>query len=291
MRALQLLIAVFVSLVALPAAAVSPAVVEAVQAPAWLDRNGFTSPLVPGMELHSGDVLRTGAGARAYVMLAEGSRVKLGESARFALYSRSVDPRKYFRGALDVLAGAFRYTTGYVAKDRKRELSIRVSTATIGIRGTDIWGKTDAQGEFIALLDGRIDITRAGETTELALPMTYFDAPRGQPAVVKPLDAALMKTLARQTEIEAGDGAARVTGSWRAMAGIVPSNAAALELYDRINEAGFGARIRPVATDATAAGKNWSYEVALTGFADETEAQRASIRLKALTGLEAKVMR
>jgi len=291
MRALQLLIAVFVSLVALPAIAVAPAVVEAVQAPAWLDRSGFTSPLVPGMALQNGDLIRTGAGARAYLMLAEGSQVKLGESSRFAVYSRSIDPRKYFRGALDVLAGAFRYTTTAVAKQRKRDLSIRVSTATIGIRGTDIWGRTDPQGEFIALLDGRIDITRAGEITELAVPMTYFDAPRGQAAVVKPLDVALLKSISRQTEIEAGDGATWRKGSWRAVVSVAQSNEAALEMYDRLQEAGFGARIRPVAADATAVSKVWNYEVALTGFANEAEAQRASNRLKALTGLEAKVMR
>jgi hypothetical protein len=36
------------------------ATVEAVQAPAWRDRGGITAPLAPGMELKSGDVLRTG---------------------------------------------------------------------------------------------------------------------------------------------------------------------------------------------------------------------------------------
>lgn len=272
-------------------AAVAAATVEVVQPPAWLDRNGFTSPLVPGMELRSGDVLRTGAGARAYLVLAEGSRVKLGESARFVLYVRGNDPRRYFRGALDVLAGAFRYTTGLAAKRGKRDLSIRVATATVGIRGTDVWGRTDAQGEMIALLEGRIDITRGNQTVDMAQPMTFFDAPRGQPAAVRVLDPAVFKTLARQTEIELGDGAVRATGSWRVIAAAATDNDAALELYDRVRAAGFGAKLRPQPAGANAAAATWIYEVVVPGFASESEARAAAARIKAATGLSAQAAR
>lgn len=248
------------AILAAPAAAA--ATVEAVQSPAWRDRGGMTTPLAVGMELNSGDVVRTGAGARAYLMLAEGSRVKLGETARFTLFSRSLQPDRYFRGALDVLAGAFRFTTGKFAKTRPREVAIRVGTATIGIRGTDLWGKTDKDGDLVALLEGRIDITRAGETTELAQPWTFFDAPRGKAAEVKALDPEVFRRLARQTEILTGDGAARARGKWRVLAGAAATEQAALELYDQVREAGFAARIRP----RQAEGEGWRYEVLLSGF-------------------------
>ena len=45
--------------------ALAPATVEVVQAPAWVDRDGRTLPLSAGMELKSGDLIRTGNGARA----------------------------------------------------------------------------------------------------------------------------------------------------------------------------------------------------------------------------------
>lgn len=112
--------------------------VEAVQSPAWRDRGGLVVPLAAGMELRSGDVLRTGSGARAYLKLAEGSRVKLGENARFTIYTNSLRPEKSFRGALDILAGAFRFTTARLKKAVSRDVAIRVGTATIGIRGTDL---------------------------------------------------------------------------------------------------------------------------------------------------------
>ncbi len=290
MRFLSPFFAVLASLALLystPVLAAAAATVEAVKSPAWRDRGGVTVPLAAGMELKSGDVLRTGSGARAYLILAEGSRVKLGEAVQFTFYSQSLRPEKSFRGALEIVAGAFRFTTAKLKKALPREVAIRVGTATIGIRGTDIWGKTDKDGDLVALLEGRIEITRAGQATELAQPMTYFDAPSGQAAEVKPLDLETFVKLARQTEIMAGDGAARARGKWRVLAGTAASEEAALELYDRIREAGFAARIRPRA----AAGGGWTYELRLAGYSSAAEAEVAAARLQAATRLKPTVGR
>ncbi|MCE9570670.1 MAG: FecR family protein [Rhodocyclales bacterium] len=274
-------------LLSAPVFAAAAATVDAVQSPAWRDRDGMTVALAAGMELKSGDVVRTGAGARAYLMLAEGSRVKLGEGASFSFHTRSLRPEKSFRGALDVLAGAFRFTTGKFAKARSREVSIRVGTATIGIRGTDVWGKTDKDGDLVALLEGRIDITRAGQVTEMGQAMSYYDAPSGKVAEVKPLDMETFVKLARQTDILAGDGASQRKGKWRVLAGSAGDEAAALEIYDQARDAGFAARIKPREAEAEA----WSYDVVLTGFASAAEAEVAAARLKAATELKPRVMR
>lgn len=262
-----------------PVLAKAPATVELVQAPAWLERDGRTLPLSPGMELRNGDLVRTGEGARAYLMLAEGSRVKLGESARFNLHTKSMRPEKAFRAALDVLTGAFRFTTGAIKKTLPRDVAIRVGTATVGIRGTDIWGKTDKDGELVALIEGRIEITRAGQTTDMAQPMSYYDAPRGQQASVKALDAETFARLARQTEIIATDGANGAKGKWKIIAGSAGSQADALALYDQVREAGFAARIRPIAADSDSP----RYEVVVRGFATAAAAEAAAARLKAAT--------
>jgi hypothetical protein len=239
------------------------------------------------MELKSGDVVRTGAGARAYLMLAEGSRVKLGEGASFSFHTRSLRPEKSFRGALDVLAGAFRFTTGKFAKARSREVSIRVGTATIGIRGTDVWGKTDKDGDLVALLEGRIDITRAGQVTEMGaghelLRRTVGQGRRGQATGygnVRQAGAADRHPCRRR----------RVgrKGKWRVLAGSAGDEAAALEIYDQARDAGFAARIKPREAEAEA----WSYDVVLTGFASAAEAEVAAARLKAATELKPRVMR
>ncbi|MCX7164227.1 MAG: FecR family protein [Rhodocyclales bacterium] len=284
---LSTVVAVLALLLSTLVMAAPAATVEAVQSPAWRERGGNTVPLAAGMELKSGDVLRTGPDARAYLMLAEGSRVKLGEATRFTFHSRSLQPEKSFRGALDVLAGAFRFTTGRLQKARPNEIGIRVGTATIGIRGTDLWGRTSDEGDMVALLEGRIEITRAGQVTELTQPLTYFDAPAGKAAGVRALDPDVFSTLARQTEILAGDGAADAKGKWRVLVGSASSQTAALELYDEARDAGFAAQIRPRQTEAG----HWNYDVLLNGYASAAEAEVAAARLKAVTELKPGVMK
>ena len=220
-------------------------------------------------------------------MLAEGSRVKLGETARFSLHTRSMRPEKSFHGALDVIAGAFRFTTAKLKKSVPRELAIRVGTATIGIRGTDIWGKTDKDGDLVALLEGKIEITRGGQSTELAQAMTYYDAPAGKGAEVKALDLELFARLARQTDIIAGDGAADTKGKWTIVAGSSESQGTALEIYDQVRDAGFAGRVRT----RTVEGGGWRYEVLVGRYANAAEAEVASARLKATTELKPTVTR
>src|SRR4051794_15312116 len=63
-----------------PARAASGAVVEAVQMPAWVERDGARMPAAPGMPLKERDQLRTGAHSRLLLKTADGSLVKLGEN-------------------------------------------------------------------------------------------------------------------------------------------------------------------------------------------------------------------
>src|SRR6185503_8925002 len=138
------------------------ATVEGVQMPAWVERAGQRTPLAPGMELRGGDQVVTGPGARLVVKLSEGSLVKLGEngSLRFAELSPG---RDLFRAALNVLEGAFRFTTDALSKGRKREVSVRVAQVTAGIRGTDLWGRSRAGNEIVCLIEGEIEVAADGE--------------------------------------------------------------------------------------------------------------------------------
>src|SRR5262245_66188123 len=75
--------------------------VEGVQMPAWVERDGRRTALLPGMELRAGDQIYTGAGSRALVRLAEGSVVKLGENGTLRL-TRIDRSQEIFRAALGV---------------------------------------------------------------------------------------------------------------------------------------------------------------------------------------------
>lgn len=151
-----------------------------VQAPAWLEREGRSEPLAAGMEVRSRDRIRTGRESRVYLRLADGSRVKLGEDAVFNLERLGPRERGFFAAALDVAKGAFRFTTDKLARPVRRDVTIRVATVTAGIRGTDIWGRTEP--DFVCLLEGSISVShKGGDAREMSEPMTFYLAPRNQP--------------------------------------------------------------------------------------------------------------
>lgn len=270
---------------ATPALAVPQATVDAVVTPAWIERNGRTRPLDVGMEVKNGDRIRTGEGARAYLKLAEGSTVKLGEKASLGFFSHSLNPRKDFKGALDVATGAFRFTTDVLSRAKARQVVVRVGTATVGIRGTDVWGKSDAARDLVMLIEGHVEVWHpAGERIEMNEPLTAFVAPKGAaPLPVAKVSPEELRERARETEIEAGDGAVRRGGRWKLSLGNYADEAAALERYDLVREAGHAALVLPRATEEGA----WRYEVLVKGFADEAEALRVAERIKAATGFDA----
>lgn len=268
------------------ALAVSPGVVEAVQVPAWRVRDDRIEPLQPGMDLRHGDQLRTGAGGRVYVKLAEGSRVKLGAGARFDFYSRSRRPERNFRGALDVLEGAFRYTTAQAAKLRRRELSVRVGTATIGIRGTDVWGRTTPEEDLVILIEGRVEVATPGrEALVLDRPLTRFRADRSSgPEAPAPVDRDELARRAAETDLDPANGALLGRGRFSLRFGAALAEAEALALHDRLRDAGYPVRLRPVRK-----GGAWEFEVLLRGYPSRAAAQRAARKLEPALGLSVDV--
>src|SRR5258706_2100000 len=141
----------------------APAVVEAVQYPAWLERDGRSVPLTPGTVLQSNDQLRTGDNARVQLKLGEGSTVKLGEKAKFQI--QRIEDRGIFRATLNVLTGAFRFTTDPLKKKIQRAISIKAKNVTAGVRGTDLWGKSTDDSDLICLLEGKITVWAEGHLT------------------------------------------------------------------------------------------------------------------------------
>ena len=140
------------------------AIVEGMQLPAWITRDGKRQPLAIGTELRSNDEVATGGNSRLLVRLGDGSVVKLGASGKLKL-SDLVQRRKegFIAATLKVLEGAFRFTTEAAVKNRgTRDITVQFPTVTAGIRGTDIWGKNLGDKEVLVLIEGKITVTRAG---------------------------------------------------------------------------------------------------------------------------------
>lgn len=262
------------------AGAAPPAVLEGVVSPAWAVRGGSRVPLAPGAALKAGDEVVTGDGARALLRLADGSAVKLGESARFAVASGSVKRGEtpLFEATLRVLTGAFRFTTSALAKvAMRRDVNIQLPTVTAGIRGTDLWGKATDDREFVVLIEGRIGVRRgSGEEVALDTPLSVFDAPKAAAdASITTVSQALLAEYAKETEISPGQGGLRAGGRWKVTVVSTSEQSDALAAYDRLREAGFPAAISP-----RMAGNRTLYRVRVEGLPSSVEASALAVRLK-----------
>ena len=261
---------------ALTASAVPNAVVDALQAPAWLERGERRLPLVPGMVLENRDRVLTGPGARAIIQLADGSAVKLGENVNVAVNALKQEKSGPFTAALDIAKGAFRLTTDIFRKyQTQRAINVRTGTVTIGIRGTDLWGRSDSERDFVCLLEGRIAVSHPmGEPTELSEPLQFYGADKGQaPGPVALVDQAQLAIWAQETELQSGAGVQQQGGRWGLRYGPFDKEDT-LALYDQLNAAGYAAKIKPL----RAAG-GYVYHVRLGQLVTEREARALADKL------------
>jgi hypothetical protein len=246
MKSLLLVVATTLLLPLHAALAQVAATVEGVQMPAWVERAGRRVPLIPGMELRAGDQLVTGAGSRLLVKLADGSSVKLGENGqlRFAELSPT---RELFKAALNVLEGAFRFTTDIVAKSRNREVSIRAAQVTAGIRGTDLWGRSRAGNEIVCLIEGEIEVAAEGEQAQtMNQPLQFYRRLEGKTQPIGTVDKAQLDQWSAETELQGGKGVARRGGRYSVLLGSADEQGSALALYDELRNAGYPAEIWPL---------------------------------------------
>ncbi len=273
---------------ALLAQAAPDALVQAVQMPAWLQRGASTEPLRIGTVLRNDDKLITGANARIYVQTADGSTVKLGENATLMLdgLSQQGAEQAVFSAILNVVKGAFRFTTASVAKLKGRDVTLKVAGATIGIRGTDVWGKNgqDDKGVemgVVCLIEGKITVNGADhQDFVMDQPLSFYKMPKGAPPlVVAPVDPAQLKKWALETEI--AQPAVQIGGAWKVNLLTVADQAGALAAYDQWRAAGYDVRLQPVAHEG-----GWTYTVRIVQLPNRAEAERLAARLKGTLGAE-----
>ena len=257
--------------------------VEGVVSPAWLERSdGSREPIGVGDAVDTGAHIATGPGARVLLRMGEGSALKLGAQAAFAVDQLERETRgesSLWRGALDVLRGAFRYTTTAVAAARaERELNVRVGSLVAGIRGTDVWGKAGPDQDYIVLIEGRVTVARAGRDVQLDQPRSMIVAPRdGSAPPVARLSSERLAGLSAQTEILAGSGGAWRGGRYRVVIVTTVDETYARDLHSRLRAAGYPAELRTLEEEGSPL-----YQVHLTQLGGEREARAVAQRLQAL---------
>jgi hypothetical protein len=273
----RLKLALALAALSIAAHAAPPIVVETVQYPAWLERGGQSVPLTPGTVLGSNDSIRTGDNARVQLKLAEGSKVKLGEKARFKI--ERVETRGIFRSTLQVITGAFRFTTDALKKKDKRDVTIGVKNVTVGIRGTDLWGKSTDDRDLVCLLEGKISVGAEGHPpVTLDTPLDFYQKPRdGKPEVAK-VDAKQLEQWSAETEIPKDGSAARAGGRWRVVAATFAKRDEALALNRSLRSEGYPSEIVP---------GDRGFAVQVAGLAGEADARSLAGSLAKVKGVSA----
>jgi hypothetical protein len=280
MKSLLLIVATALLMPIHPALAQVAATIEGVQMPAWVERSGRRLPIIPGMQLRAGDQLVTGAGSRALVKLADGSLVKLGENGQLGFQELS-PAADLFKAALNVLEGAFRFTTDIVQKSRKREVSIRAAQVTAGIRGTDLWGRSRAGNEIVCLIEGDIELAAEGEPTVIMTqPLQFYRRIDGKAQPVGSVEQAQLDQWAAETELQPGKGVARVGGRFSVILGQADEQNGALALYDSVQGAGYPAQIRPVKE-----GDKITYYVVIRNLPSRSDANAVAVQLRGKFGV------
>lgn len=277
-----LLLAFLLAVMALPASAQqSGAVVDGVQMPAWLERDGKRVPLAPGMELRAGDRIFSGSGARVQVKLSEGSVVKLGENGRL-VFAEMQPGKDLFKATLQVLEGAFRFTTELVGKGKKREVSVRVSQVTAGIRGTDLWGRSRDDRQIVCLIEGAIDVGAEGEKpVRMDKPRQFYQRDKGKTQPIGLVEAKQLEQWGRETEIETGKGAARRGGKFIVELATLDSQSGAGSISRQLQEAGYPAQVAQ-----RKEGAKVTYTVRIRQLPSREEAQVLADRLKGKFGVK-----
>lgn len=266
------------------AVAQSNAIVAGVQAPAWMERNGVRQPLQAGAWLMAGDSLITGKDARVVLDMPDASTVKLGEQVKFEI--RELQPgqaNQPFRGFLRVLAGAFRYTTAPAGKSRPRELNVQVGTATIGIRGTDVWGKSEPKQDLVCLLEGKIEISREGAVAvPMQEPLSVYTATPKKPAdPLFKVDMATVQKLALETELAPGQGVMQRGGMYGVYLYMERKEAKARRHLKQLQKHGYAGEISMARVEGET-----RYRVVIPHFASIEDARAASQKIARRYGID-----
>ena len=243
--------------------------VDSLVMPACVERGAQKKPLMPGVALESGDQVRTGAGARVYLQMQDGSRIRLGEQTRLHLAKDGQHANG--RLSLEMLQGSMRLGVPRVLHD----LKLRVADLSATVRTGDVWAKSSADVDMLGLVEGQALVSLQGQQLDLNETMTYIRVERGQS--LKPLRGFNLDQLNKwsaETEIVEGQGANIVGGPIWLLLGEFATQQEALVLYDQLRNNGYAARLQPVGK-----GAQQRYRVRINDFADVDDARSAAQRL------------
>jgi hypothetical protein len=263
-------------------------VVEGLQYPVWVSRDGVNVALAPGVSVLAGEQVLTGEGGKIWLKMADDARVKIGPEATVNIGSvvatapSSAQPEGALEAAMDVVRGAFRYTTGELSRFWQRDVRIGLSnTATIGIRGTDLWGQVDGENQFVVLLEGKITVQPHMAGAAMLTMQTPLQIYRTGEPRLSSVGMDAVQALAPITELDLGAGVMRQGGSYQLHLSSFADQEQAQALVQRLNRSGLASSAALVRVN----GRDW-WRVSVEALASLQDAQALRRRLIAVEIIE-----
>jgi hypothetical protein len=163
--------------------------VDKVQARADAVHEAAIRPLAAQGDVLFDDLLRTGPGARLQATLGDGTALTLGENGEMLVdefvYAPGQDGNRL---ALKVVSGAFLFVGGKVEDGAGGAVTIATPVATLGVRGTTVWGGMLDGVYTVLVLDGEVEVsTPRGSVTLQAGEATLIPGRAGAPVPPHPL--------------------------------------------------------------------------------------------------------
>lgn len=150
-----------------------------------VSKDGVERAIKRGDEVFEGDEIRTAKNGMVKIELTEGTKFQLGKNARATLDKLDYSPEDgQGEFGATVLTGAFRYVSGKIAdvNPGQQHTQISTPTATMGIRGSELDGEVDSNGQTTVIhRSGVLEISQINGTETFSVTLTQT----GQSTVVK----------------------------------------------------------------------------------------------------------
>lgn len=185
---------------------------EVLLASAGLPAGAIGRAVKSGESIFIGDRIRSGGESGLQVLLLDETVFTIGADSDVTIDQFVYDPGT---GAGKLAAtlgkGAFRFVTGKIAQNRPEDMSVRTPNATIGIRGTIVWGQsTDTEDTIVLGGPGpgnnanervggmRVDPSGGGQGADVRREGYAAFVRPGQPVDVRQLDQATRERISGQ---------------------------------------------------------------------------------------------
>ncbi|MCP5159501.1 MAG: FecR domain-containing protein [Gammaproteobacteria bacterium] len=142
-------------------------------------------PLMLGQPLHIGDRVMTGSDARLEARMRDGTVLTLGANTEFVVRQIQGVTSQDSGSLFELFKGVFRAATAQtdVGARSREDWRVRTPVATIGIRGTELWGGFNllgagantldvvmlkGKGVYVESIGQQVELNQAGEGTTVA---------------------------------------------------------------------------------------------------------------------------